>query len=62
MKKFLVTLMVAVSALSVVMTDAQAKRMGSGGSFGKQSQNVSRQSAAPTQNQAAPAAAAKPAA
>jgi len=61
MKKFLVTLMVAVSALSVVVTEAQAKRMGSGGSFGKQSQNVSRQSAAPAQNQAAPAAA-KPAA
>jgi predicted lipid-binding transport protein (Tim44 family) len=61
MKKFLVTLMVAVSALSVVVTEAQAKRMGGGGSFGKQSQSVSRQSAAPSQNQAAPAAA-KPAA
>lgn len=52
MKKFLVGLMVAVSALSVVVTEAQAKRMGGGGSFGKQSQNVSRQ--APMQNQAAP--------
>jgi predicted lipid-binding transport protein (Tim44 family) len=60
MKKFLVTLMVAVSALSVVVSDAQAKRMGGGGSFGKQSQSVSRQSAAPSQSQAAPAAA-KPA-
>ncbi|RZI44611.1 Tim44 domain-containing protein [Herbaspirillum sp. HC18] len=60
MKKFLLTLMVALSALSVVVPEAQAKRMGSGGSFGKQSQNVSRQSAAPMQNQAAPAAA-KPA-
>ena len=60
MKKFLVTLMVAVSALSVVVSDAQAKRMGSGGSIGKQSQSVSRQSAAPSQSQAAPAAA-KPA-
>ena len=65
MKKFLVTLMVAVSALSVVVSEAQAKRMGGGGSFGKQSQSVNRQQAAPMQNQqAAPAAAtaAKPAA
>lgn len=61
MKKFLLTLMVAVSALSVVVTEAQAKRMGGGGSFGKQSQSVSRQSAAPAQNQAAPTTA-KPAA
>lgn len=58
MKKFLVTLMVAVSALSVVVSEAQAKRMGGGGSFGKQSQSVNRQQAAPMQNQqAAPAAA-----
>lgn len=61
MKKFVVTILVAASALSMVMTDAQAKRMGSGSSAGTQSQNVSRQSAAPAQNQAAPAAA-KPAA
>ena len=61
MKKFLVTLMVAVSALSVVVSEAQAKRVGGGGSAGKQSQNVSGQQAAPMQNQAAPAPA-KPAA
>jgi predicted lipid-binding transport protein (Tim44 family) len=64
-KKFLLTLMVAVSALSVVVTDAQAKRMGSGGSFGKQSQSVTRQAPAhqPMQNQAAaPAKQAAPAA
>lgn len=59
MKKFLITLMVAVSALSVVVSEAQAKRLGGGSSFGKQSQSVSRQ--APTQSQAAPATA-KPAA
>lgn len=58
MKKFLVTLMVAVSALSVVITEAQAKRMGGGGSVGKQSQSVSRQSATPAQNQATQSAAA----
>jgi len=62
MKKFLVTLMVAVSALSVVVSEAQAKRMGGGSSFGKQSQGVSRQQAAPMQNQQAAPAAAKPAA
>jgi predicted lipid-binding transport protein (Tim44 family) len=48
--------MVSVTALSAVVTEAQAKRMGSGNSVGKQSQSVGRQ--APMQNQAAPAAAA----
>ncbi|HEY0848236.1 MAG TPA: Tim44-like domain-containing protein [Noviherbaspirillum sp.] len=61
MKKFLAAVLVALTATSVMVTEAQAKRMGGGSSFGKQSQNVSRQSAAPTQNQAAPTAA-KPAA
>lgn len=61
MKKLVVAMLVAVSAASMVVTEAQAKRMGSGMSAGKQSQNVSRQSTAPAQNQAAPAAA-KPAA
>lgn len=55
MKKFIVSLMVAVSALSIVVTDAEAKRMGSGGSIGKQSQSVSRQAQSPMQNQVAPA-------
>jgi predicted lipid-binding transport protein (Tim44 family) len=57
MKKFLVTVMMAVSALSMVVTEAQAKRMGGGGSFGKQSQSASRQ-ALPSQgsNAAAPMA------
>lgn len=59
MKRFLITLMVAVSALSVVVSEAQAKRLGGGSSFGKQSQSVSRQSLPPS-NQAAPAMA-KPA-
>jgi predicted lipid-binding transport protein (Tim44 family) len=60
MKKFLATLMVAVIALSVVVSEAEAKRLGGGGSFGKQSQNVSRQSMSPAQNHAAPTSA-KPA-
>src|SRR5689334_8807897 len=52
-KKILITLMMAFSVLSIAVPEAQAKRLGGGGSFGKQSQNVSRQSAAPAQNQAA---------
>lgn len=63
MKKFLISLMVAVSALSMIAPEAQAKRLGGGGSIGKQSQSVGRhsyapaQQAAPAPNQAAPAAA-----
>lgn len=57
MKKFLISLMVAVTALSVVVSEAQAKRMGGGSSFGRQSQNVSRQSMSPSPQQAAPSAA-----
>ncbi|SNS14988.1 Predicted lipid-binding transport protein, Tim44 family [Noviherbaspirillum humi] len=53
--------MVAVSALSMVVTDAQAKRLGGGSSSGKQSQSVARQAQSPAASQAAPAAA-KPAA
>lgn len=57
MKKYLATVMIAVSALSMVVTEAQAKRLGSGNSVGKQSsQPYSRQSTTPAQNQAAPAA------
>ena len=47
MKKFFIALMVVASALTVVVSEAQAKRLGGGVSFGKQSQGVSRQ--APTQ-------------
>jgi predicted lipid-binding transport protein (Tim44 family) len=58
MKKFLIALMVAFSALSVVTVDAEAKRLGGGGSFGRQSSGISRQAPAPSQqgyNQARPA-------
>lgn len=67
MKKFLVALMVATSALTMVVADADAaRRMGGGGSIGRQSQNVTRQAPAPAQpaqnqmtnpNQAQPGAA-----
>lgn len=60
MKKYLFALMVAVSAMSLIATDADAKRLGGGGSYGRQSQNLGRP--APMQqpsqgfNQARPAA------
>lgn len=42
MKKFLFTLMLVATALSMTVTDAEARRLGGGGSIGKQSQSVSR--------------------
>ena len=59
MKKLFIALLVAAGAMSMVVTDADAKRMGGGGSFGKQSQGVQRQ--APSQSSQATNAA-KPAA
>ncbi len=60
MKKFLFALMMATSAMALVTTGADAKRLGSGGSIGKQSQNLSRPAPmqAPSQqfNQPRPAA------
>jgi predicted lipid-binding transport protein (Tim44 family) len=48
MKKFLMTLMLAIMSITVVVSNAEAKRMGGGGSFGKSSPSFSRQ--APAQN------------
>lgn len=59
MKKLLVMMMIAVTTLTIGVSTAEAKRVGGGGSVGKQSQTVSRQAAAPA---ASPAQAAKPAA
>ena len=60
MKKFLFALMLATSAMALIATDADARRLGGGGSFGKQSQNLSRPAPmqAPSQqfNQPRPAA------
>ena len=63
MKKAFVALIVAAMTLSVGITNVEAKRMGGGGSFGKQSSSASRQaqSPAPMQNQAAAAKPAVPA-
>lgn len=64
MKNILMALVVVLTTMTLVMPEAEARRMGGGGSFGKQSQGVSRsapsqssQSAANTAKPAAPAAA-----
>ncbi|WP_334190214.1 Tim44 domain-containing protein [Noviherbaspirillum sp.] len=62
MKKYLIAMMIAFSSMSVVVTDADAKRMGGGGSFGKQSQSAGRQApmqSTPNQSQAPNASQAK---
>ena len=45
MKKFLLALLLSITSLSLIMSPAEAKRLGGGGSFGKQSSNYSRQAA-----------------
>lgn len=57
MKKFLFTMMLMVGTLSMVVSDAEAKRFGGGSSVGRQSNNVSRQAAPAAPSQAKPAAA-----
>jgi len=59
-KKILLALALSVTALAM-LGEAQAKPMGGGRSFGRQSSNVTRQSAAPAPTQAAPRPAAAPA-
>lgn len=58
MKNLLAATLVAVLTISVGMSTAEARRMGGGGSFGKQSQSVNRQATPPSQTQAAKPAAA----
>lgn len=63
MKKVFVALIVTVMTLSAGITSVEAKRLGGGGSFGKQSSGASRQAQSPMQqNQAAAAKPAAPAA
>ena len=64
MKKFILSVLLVVSSVAIVVGDASAKRMGGGGSMGKQSQGVSRQAPTQSSNQAAtaPRPAASPAA
>lgn len=72
MKNFLAMMMVVITTLTIGVSTAEAKRMGGGGSFGKQSQSIGRQSpsqpygqaanqAKPATPAAAPQAAPKPA-
>ncbi|MDO8651929.1 MAG: TIM44-like domain-containing protein [Undibacterium sp.] len=60
MKKFLVAMMVVASAMAITVSDVEAKRLGGGGSIGRQSSNVTRQAAPASpgsnMNQARPAA------
>ncbi|AIY39859.1 putative membrane protein [Collimonas arenae] len=62
MKKFLLMLLMVATTLSMTISNADARRLGGGGSFGKQSSGISRQApSAPSQNfgnanQARPAA------
>jgi len=62
MKKLLMAMMVAMVAVTVGLSGAEAKRLGGGGSYGKQSQSVSRQAPPAQQNQAAANRPATPAA
>ncbi len=57
MKKFLFAMMLMAGALTVAVSDAEAKRFGGGSSVGRQSTNVSRQAAPAAPSQAKPAAA-----
>jgi predicted lipid-binding transport protein (Tim44 family) len=58
MKKMLFAAMLAVSVFTVAVSDADAKRLGGGSSFGKQSQSLSRPAPAPS---GMPSQAARPA-
>ena len=53
MKKFWMALMVAIMGVAVVISSAEAKRLGGGGSFGKSSPSFSRQAPAQSPGQAA---------
>lgn len=57
MKTLLTAMLVGALTLTVGLSSAEAKRLGGGGSFGKQSQSINRQALPPSQshNQAAPA-------
>ena len=56
MKKFWMALMIAIMGVTVVVSSAEAKRMGGGGSFGKSSPSFSRQAPAQSPGQSATAA------
>lgn len=57
MKKFLLALMLVFGTTSLMISEVEAKRLGGGGSFGRQAPSMTRQAPAqqPAQRQAAPA-------
>lgn len=59
MKKLFVVLMLVLTSMTLAMSGAEAKRLGGGGSFGKQSSNYARQ--VPSRPAAVPAAPTSPA-
>jgi len=61
MRKFLIGLIVIAGAMAITITEADARRLGGGGSFGRQSQGITRQQA-PAQPSQATRSAAPPAA
>jgi predicted lipid-binding transport protein (Tim44 family) len=61
MKKLLMALCIVATTMSLAVSDADAARLGRSSSAGRQSQNVTRQSAAPAQPQQAARPAAPPA-
>ena len=56
MKKLLLALLLSITSLSLIMSPAEAKRLGGGGSFGKQSSNYSRQAAPSSPSYSQPSA------
>jgi predicted lipid-binding transport protein (Tim44 family) len=62
MKTLLTAMLVGALTLTVGMSSAEAKRMGGGGSFGKQSQSINRQALPPSQSHNQASNVAKPAA
>jgi len=56
MKKYLIHLVLAISVLSMMVPGVEAKRLGGGSSFGKQSQGISRQASPQSVQPAKPAA------
>jgi predicted lipid-binding transport protein (Tim44 family) len=52
MKKFLIAVLMVASTMAMTLSDAEAKRLGGGGSIGRQSNNVSRQATPPVSNNA----------
>jgi predicted lipid-binding transport protein (Tim44 family) len=62
MKKYLIALIIGLAGLSMAIADAEARRLGGGSSFGKQTQGVARPAPQQSPAQATSASQARPAA